>query len=138
MSSKPQKIGLITSTSYVIGSMIGAGIFLLPAVLASYGSISFLGWIFTAAGAIILAKIFGNFSKIIVNESGGPYTYSKAGFGNFIGFLVAWGYWISIWTTNAALAVAFVSYLAVILPFLKLNILYSVGVAILVLWLITW
>ena len=58
MASKPQKIGLITTTSLVVGNMIGAGIFLLPASLASYGSISILGWLFTSAGALILAKIF--------------------------------------------------------------------------------
>ena len=57
MSSKPQKIGLITATSLVVGNMIGAGIFLLPATLAQYGSISILGWLFTAAGALILAGL---------------------------------------------------------------------------------
>ncbi|MBT7555021.1 MAG: amino acid permease, partial [Flavobacteriaceae bacterium] len=45
--------------------MIGAGIFVLPASLAKYGGISILGWIFTASGALILAKIFSNFSKIL-------------------------------------------------------------------------
>ena len=60
MTSEPKKIGLITATSYVVGGMIGAGIFVLPAVLAPYGSISFLGWVFTAVGALILARIFGN------------------------------------------------------------------------------
>jgi APA family basic amino acid/polyamine antiporter len=86
MNSKPQKIGLITTTSLVVGNMIGVGIFVLPAALAKYGSISLLGWVFTAIGAIILAKIFSNFSKIIVSKSGGPYAYARAGFGDFIGF----------------------------------------------------
>ena len=58
MSSNQKKIGLITSTSLVVGNMIGAGIFLLPATLAKYGSVSLLGWLFTAAGAMVLAKIF--------------------------------------------------------------------------------
>ncbi|MCB0461359.1 MAG: amino acid permease [Flavobacteriaceae bacterium] len=138
MSSKPQKIGLITSTSYVIGSMIGAGIFLLPAVLAPYGSISFLGWIFTAAGAIILAKIFGNFSKIIVNKSGGPYAYSRAGFGDFIGFLVAWGYWISIWVSNAAFAITIVGALSFFFPTLDSNPMYRVLLALSIIWIFTW
>jgi len=63
MSSNQKKIGLITTTSLVVGNMIGAGIFLLPASLAKYGSISLLGWLFTATGAIILAKIFSNLVK---------------------------------------------------------------------------
>ena len=88
MSEKTQKIGLLTATSLVVGNMIGVGIFVLPAVLSNYGSISLLGWLFTATGALILAKIFSNFSKIIVSKSGGPYVYSKAGFGDFIGFQV--------------------------------------------------
>ena len=57
--------------------MIGAGIFVLPASLAKFGSISIVGWIFTATGAIILAKIFSNFSKLISGRNGGPYIYSK-------------------------------------------------------------
>ena len=121
MSSNQKKIGLITTTSLVVGNMIGAGIFLLPATLAKYGSISLLGWLFTATGALILAKIFSNFSKIIVNKSGGPYTYSKAGFGDFIGFLVAWGYWISIWISNAGLAIAIIGGLSVFFPALNSN-----------------
>ena len=80
MAKEPQKIGLIAATSLVVGNMVGSGIFVLPAALAKYGSISLLGWLFTAAGAIILATIFSKFSKIIVNKSGGPYAYSKAGF----------------------------------------------------------
>lgn len=138
MSSKPQKIGLITSTSYVVGSMIGAGIFLLPALLAPYGSISFLGWIFSAIGALILARIFGNFSKIIVNKSGGPYAYSKAGFGDFIGFLVAWGYWISIWVSNAAFAITIVGALSFFFPILDISPIYRVFLALSIIWIFTW
>ena len=116
MGKKPQKIGLLITTSLVVGNMIGSGIFVLPAALASYGSISLLGWIFTATGALVLAKIFSNFSKMIVNKSGGPYTYVRAGFGDFIGFLVAWGYWISIWITNGAIAIAIISALSFFFP----------------------
>ncbi len=138
MTSKPQKIGLITSTSYVVGSMIGAGIFLLPALLAPYGSISFLGWIFSAIGALILARIFGNFSKMIVNKSGGPYAYSKAGFGDFIGFLVAWGYWISIWVSNAAFAITIVGALSFFFPILDISPIYRVLLALSIIWIFTW
>ncbi len=138
MSSKQKKIGLITTTSLVVGNMIGAGIFLLPAALAKYGSISLLGWLFTATGALILAKIFSNFSKIIVNKSGGPYTYSKAGFGDFIGFLVAWGYWISIWISNAGLAIAIIGGLSVFFPVLNSNPTLSVLIGLSFIWFFTW
>ncbi len=138
MKSKPQKIGLITATSLVIGNMIGAGIFLVPATLANYGSISILGWIFTAAGALVLAKIFSNMSKIFVNKSGGPYAYSKAGFGDFIGFLVAWGYWISIWVSNAALCIAIIGALSVFFPVLETSPILAVTISLSIIWLLTW
>ena len=138
MSNNPKKIGLLTTTSLVVGNMIGAGIFLLPATLAKYGSISLLGWLFTATGALILARVFSNFSKIIVNKSGGPYTYSKAGFGDFIGFLVAWGYWISIWVSNAGLAIAIIGGLSVFFPDLNSNPILSLFVGLSFIWVFTW
>ena len=138
MSSKTQKIGLITATSLVIGNMIGVGIFLLPSTLAKYGSISLLGWIFTAAGSLILAKIFSNFSKIIVNKSGGPYTYSREGFGDFIAFLVAWGYWMATWISNGAIAIAIVGAFSYFFPVLETNSLYSVSTGLALIWFFTW
>lgn len=136
--AKSQKIGLITATSLVVGNMIGAGIFVLPSTLAKYGSISILGWLFTAAGSIVLAKIFSNLSKIVVNKSGGPYIFARQGFGDFIGFLVAWGYWISCWVVNAAIAVAIIGALSVFFPILETNSLISVSVGLLMIWFFTW
>lgn len=138
MSSNQKKIGLITSTSLVVGNMIGAGIFLLPATLAKYGSVSLLGWLFTAAGAMVLAKIFSNMSRIFPGLSGGPYAYSKAGFGDFIGFLVAWGYWISIWVSNAALITAIISALSVFFPILETNSVLAISIGLSIIWLLTW
>ena len=138
MNQKPQKIGLITTTSLVVGNMIGVGIFVLPAVLSNYGSISLLGWVFTAVGALILAKIFSNFSKIIVSKSGGPYVYSKAGFGDFIGFLVAWGYWIACWVGNGAIAIAIIGAASFFVPELATNSILSVSLGLTLIWIFTW
>ncbi len=121
----PAKIGLFTSTSLVVGNMIASGVFLLPASLAAYGGIGLLGWIGSSAGAIVLALLFSKLSKKIPNALGGPYAYTRAGLGDFAGYLVAWGYWISIWCTNAAIAVAFVSYLTAFLPALAINKIFS-------------
>jgi len=138
MEKEPQKIGLITATSLVVGNMIGVGIFVLPAVLSNYGSISLLGWIFTATGALILAKIFSNFSKIIVSKSGGPYVYSKAGFGDFTGFLVAWGYWIACWVSNGAIAIAIIGAASFFVPELAANSALSVSIGLGLIWVFTW
>lgn len=138
MANSTQKIGLITATSLVVGNMIGSGIFVLPATLAKYGSISLLGWLFTAAGALVLAKIFSNLSKILVNKSGGPYVFAKEGFGDFIGFLVAWGYWISCWVVNAGIAVAIVSALTIFFPVLETSSLLAVLIGLGFIWLFTY
>lgn len=138
MADRTRKIGLITATSLVVGNMIGSGIFVLPATLAKYGSISILGWLFTATGALILARIFSNLSKLIANRSGGPYVFAKEGFGDFIGFLVAWGYWISVWVVNAGLAVAIISALTVFFPELQSNALLGMALGLGFIWFFTW
>ncbi|OUR94646.1 amino acid permease [Flavobacteriales bacterium 34_180_T64] len=138
MSSNKQKVGLVTATSLVVGNMIGVGIFVLPAVLSNYGSISLLGWVFTATGALILAKIFSNFSKIIASKSGGPYVYTKVGFGDFTGFLVAWGYWIACWISNGAIAIAVIGAASFFVPELASNSILSAGLGLSLIWVLTW
>jgi len=134
---KKEGIGFCLSTSLVVGNMTGSGIFLLPAALALYGGISIFGWIFTVVGSIFLALVFSRLSSLIT-KAGGPYTYSREGFGDFAGFLVAWGYWLSIWTGNAAIAVAGVGYLSVFIPYLKENPLLSALLAVGAIWLFTY
>ena len=133
-----KKLGFWTSSSLVVGNMIGSGIFLLPASLASYGSISIIGWVISAFGAAALAFVFIEFSKMLSGASGGPYVYSREGLGDFAGFLVAWGYWISIWCVNAAIAIALVSYLGVFFPILQSNNLAAVGVGLAIVWGVVW
>src|ERR1700743_1872347 len=94
MSKSPQKIGLWTSTSLVIGNMIGVGVFMMPAVMAKYGSGSLLGWLFAGIGSYFLAKVFANLSKLLPNATGGPYAFAHKGLGDFAGFLTAWGYYL--------------------------------------------
>lgn len=137
-SSQPKKLGLVTATSLVIGNMIGAGVFMLPAALGQYGGISLFGWLISAAGAYMLSIVFSNLSKIIPAKNGGPYTFTRSGLGDFAGFLVAWGYWISIWISNASLAVAFVSYLTVFFPVLETNVWLAVFTGLAVIWFLTW
>ncbi len=109
MTEPRREVGFWTATSLVIGSMIGSGVFLLPAALAAFGGISMLAWVITAAGSVMLALVFAHLSRRNP-AAGGVYAYTRDGFGDFAGFLVAWGYWISMWSANAALSVAFVGY----------------------------
>ena len=57
------KLGLWTSTSLVVGNMIGAGVFMLPATLAGFGGISLIGWICSAMGAFFIAKLLSDNNK---------------------------------------------------------------------------
>ncbi len=138
MQIEHKKIGVWTSTSLVVGNMIGAGVFLMPSALASFGSISLIGWIFSAIGAIVIAKIFANLSQLIPSADGGPYAFSKAGLGDFAGFLVGWGYLISVWTTNAAIAVSLVSALSTFFPILAQDGGIALATGLACLWLLTW
>ena len=132
-----QGLGPWMTTALVIGNMIGSGIFLLPASLGAYGSISIVGWVFTAAGATLLALSFAHLSRVVPG-AGGPYVYTRRGFGDFAGFLVAWGYWISAWAGNAAISVALVGYLAVFWPALDDVPAMAAVVALGNIWFLTW
>lgn len=134
----PEKIGIWTTTALVVGNMVGSGVFLLPATLAAYGGISLLGWIGSSVGAIFLALLFSHLSKVVPNSVGGPYAFTRVGLGDFAAYLVAWGYWFSIWCTNAAIAVTFTSYLTVFFPILAVNKILAVMTGIAAVWLLTY
>ncbi|WP_375201107.1 APC family permease [Hyphococcus sp.] len=118
------------------GVMIGSGIFLLPAVLAAYGSISFIGWLFTTAGAICIALTLGRLASR-THKSGGFYVYARDAFGDVAGFLMGWSYWLSIVFATAAIAVAFAGYAGAIFPALAGNSVAQAFVAVALVWMIT-
>ncbi|MGB1171185.1 MAG: amino acid permease [Flavobacteriaceae bacterium] len=129
-----KKIGLHTSTAFIIGNMIGSGIFLLPSTLAALGGISFVGWACSTVGAFLIVLLFRGLSSHFPNTVGGPYAYTRTVLGEFFGFLVGWGYWISVWCTNAAIAVAFVGYLSVFIPQIADNEILSIAFGVGALW----
>ena len=135
--SEPRRsLGLATTTSVVVGNMVGSGVFLLPAALAMYGRYSLWGWGFSTAGALLLAWMFSDLARRMP-RSGGPYAYTREGLGDFAGFLVAWMYWISIAASVAAIAVAFVSYLVPFAPALAVHRWAGAGAALLTSWVLT-
>jgi basic amino acid/polyamine antiporter, APA family len=130
-------MGVWMATALVVGNMVGSGIFLLPASLAgAAGPMSIFGWLFTGIGAMLLALVFARLGRAMP-RTGGPYAYARRAFGDFIGFQTAWGYWIAAWAGNAAIAVAFVGYLAVFWGNLETNNLLAALVGIGVIWLLT-
>ncbi|RDI99862.1 amino acid permease [Dyella solisilvae] len=115
MSTPPRVIGLWTLIALVIGNMIGSGIFVLPAAMAPFGAASLLGWGISVGGALALAMVFAWLARSIPNH-GGPYAYARRAFGDGVGFLVAWSYWVCTWSANAAIAVAFTGSLGALWP----------------------
>jgi APA family basic amino acid/polyamine antiporter len=99
-------LGIWRTWSLVVGTMIGSGVFLLPSALAPYGSYSIWGWVITGVGTLFIALTLGSLAARIP-RIGGPYAYTRAAFGDFPAFLIAWGYWISLWASIAAVAVAY-------------------------------
>lgn len=110
-----RRFGLPVATALVMGNIIGGGIFLLPASVAPYGTISLVAFGVLTLGAIALALVFGRLAERDP-RTGGPYVYAREAFGDFAGFLAAWSYWATAWVSNAALAVAAVGYLDVLVP----------------------
>ncbi|MET7913728.1 amino acid permease [Streptomyces avermitilis] len=110
-----RRFGLPVATALVMGNIIGGGIFLLPASVAPYGTVSLVAFGVLTVGAIALALVFGRLAERDP-RTGGPYVYAREAFGDFAGFLAAWAYWITTWVSNAALAVAAVGYLDVLIP----------------------
>ncbi len=108
-------MGLWMALALVMGSMIGSGVFLLPASLAPLGWNSVIGWAITVAGALCVATVFAHLCRALP-KAGGPYAYTRAAFGDGAGFAIAWAYWISMWVGNAAIATAAVSYFSQLFP----------------------
>ena len=113
--NQQRPMGLWMALALVMGSMIGSGVFLLPASLAPLGWNSVFGWLITVAGALCIATVFAQLSRA-VPKAGGPYAYTRAAFGDGAGFAIAWAYWISMWVGNAAIATGAVSAFSRIFP----------------------
>ena len=101
-----KKLGLVSLIAIVVGSMIGGGAFNLASDMAGAASpgATIIGWVITGIGMIALAFSFENLNEKRPDLDGGGFSYATAGFGKFLGFNSAWGYWISAWLGNVAYA----------------------------------
>lgn len=131
----PRVLGFWSAVSIVMGNMIGSGVFLLPASLAAYRGLSLVGWLLSATGAVMLALVFARLAGQMP-AAGGPYAYTRRAFGDVPGFLVAWGYWLSVVGTLAALAVACVGYLDPFIPAIVRAPASAAALAVTLVWLV--
>src|SRR5215813_10965482 len=92
-----KKFPLTTLIAMVVGSMVGAGIFSLPRNFALatgvYGAL--IAWVIAGTGMLMLAFVFQTLAVRKPGLDAGVYAYAKAGFGEYLGFFSAWGYWAS-------------------------------------------
>lgn len=112
-----KELGFWMSTALVVGNVIGMGMFMLPASLAPYGYNALFGWAITIAGVALMARVFARLARDFP-AADGPYVYIRDHVGEWPAFIAIWCYWVSLWITNAALAVGVIGYLVKVLPML--------------------
>ena len=145
VESKPEsetarsKLTLLPLIALVVGSMVGGGVFNLPSDMskgASPGAI-LIGWVISGLGMLMLALVYQRLAIRKPELNAGPYAYAKAGFGSFVGFNSAWGYWLCAFLANVAYAVAIFSALSNFFPvFGDGNNFASIAGASICLWLV--
>ena len=118
--TSPRKLGLPTATALVVGSMVGSGVFLLPAQLAPFGWNSVAAWAITITGALMLAVVISCLTRALPSV-GGPIGIVGETLGPFAATLIGWSTWVSYWTAVATLAIAATSYLSVFFPALAIS-----------------
>ncbi|MEB6610048.1 arginine-ornithine antiporter [Staphylococcus borealis] len=135
--SDTNKLGKTSLIGLVIGSMIGGGAFNIISDMGGQagGLAIMIGWIITAIGMISLAFVFQNLTNVRPDLESGIYSYAQAGFGDFIGFSSAWGYWFAAFLGNVAYATLLMSAVGNFFPIFKGgNTLPSIIVASFLLW----
>lgn len=111
MAAEHKKMGVIACTAVVAGNMMGSGIALLPANLASIGSISLIGWGVALIGALALAYVYSRLGMEDPQE-GGPIAYSGE-VAPILGYQSGLLYYHANWIGNLAIAITGVDYLSV-------------------------
>ena len=128
-------LGLPSATALVIGSIIGTGVFTMPAVMAGAGTSSIIVLGVISIGALLLGVLFGQLTKRIPTSDGGLYAYARHEFGDFAGYLTAWCYWITAWAGNAAIVSSWVLYVESLFSITHPSAWTNFGIAMCGLWI---
>ncbi|WP_341257610.1 MULTISPECIES: basic amino acid/polyamine antiporter [Gordonia] len=100
----PAKVSLPTLTAMVVGSMIGSGVFLLPRRFGTETGVlgAIIAWTIAGGGMLMLALVFQRLATRKPELDAGVYAYAKDGFGDYIGFNSAFGFWASACAGNTS------------------------------------
>lgn len=136
-SNGVQKLSLFVLTAMVVGSMVGSGIFSLPRTFGTatgpFGAL--IAWSIAAGGMYTLARVFQALAERKPDLDAGVYVYAKEGFGNYPGFLAAFGYWIGSCIGNVSYWVLIKSTLGAFFPiFGDGNTIAAIAVASIGIW----
>src|SRR4051812_47405209 len=117
-SSSVQKLSFLTLTAMVVGSMVGAGVFSLPRRFAQETGVlgALIAWLIAGAGMLMLAFVFQTLAVRKPDLDAGVYAYAKAGFGEYLGFFSAFGYWASACVGNVTYWVLIMSTIGAVAP----------------------
>lgn len=112
------KLTLVTLTAMVVGSMVGAGVFSLPRRFAQETGVAgaLIAWAIAGTGMLMLAFVFQALAVRRPDLDAGVYAYAKAGFGEYLGFFSAFGYWASACVGNVTYWVLIMSTIGAIWP----------------------
>ncbi|MFE2530681.1 basic amino acid/polyamine antiporter [Streptomyces sp. NPDC059371] len=112
------KLTLVTLSMMVVGSMVGAGVFSLPRRFAQETGVAgaLIAWAVAGTGMLMLAFVFQRLAVTRPDLDAGVYAYAKAGFGEYLGFFSAFGYWASACVGNVTYWVLIMSTIGAIAP----------------------
>lgn len=133
----PVRLTLPTLTAMVVGSMVGAGVFSLPSRFSESTGVAgaLIAWVIAGTGMLMLAFVFQMLAVRRPDLDAGVYAYAKAGFGEYLGFFAAFGYWASACVGNVTYWVLIMSTLGALFPALgDGDTLLAVGLSSVGLW----
>jgi arginine:ornithine antiporter / lysine permease len=113
-----QKVSLPTLTAMVVGSMIGSGVFLLPRRFGTETGVlgAIIAWTIAGFGMLMLAFVFQRLATRKPDLDAGIFAYAKAGFGDYVGFNSAIGYWASACAGNTSYWVLITATMSAVVP----------------------
>jgi arginine:ornithine antiporter/lysine permease len=112
------KLSLLTMVGMVVGSMVGAGVFNLPSRFGRETGVAgaLVAWAIAGVGMLMLAFVFQTLAVRKPRLDSGVYAYAKAGFGEYLGFFSAFGFWASACAGNTFYWVLIMSTVGAIVP----------------------
>lgn len=135
-NSGSRPFGMWMTTALVVGSMIGAGIFALPSVLAPIAGTGTVAWFVAVAGALVLGWVLTQLAGAYPRDTG-VVAISARALGPLPGLLLGWSYWVGVWSANAIIAIVACRYLWVFVPQLADTPMHNALAATALIWALT-